>query len=92
LDAAVSQADQVWKADEIMSAQLRDLDVQLPTLKSTAVSAEQSLRQNNLDAGLYVAAQSNFLAKQSEEIRLRASLANARSALSTLLGLPFDAR
>ena len=92
LDTTVSQADEIWKADEIMSAQLRDLDAQLPTLKSTAISAEQSLRQNNLDAGLYVAAQSNFLAKQTEEIRLRASLANARSALSTLLGLPFDAR
>ncbi len=91
LDATSSEADQIWKEAEIMSAQLKNLDAQLPELKNTAVAAEQSLRQNNLDAGLYVTAQSNLLAKQSEEIRLQASLENARSALSTLLGLPFDA-
>ena len=92
LDAASSQADEIWKATEIMTAQLKDLDTQLPELKNTAVAAEQSLHQNNLNAGLYVSAQSNFLAKQTEGIRLRASLENARSALSTLLGLPFDAQ
>ncbi len=90
-DAAVSQANQIWKTAEIMTAQLKDLDAQLPPLKSTTISAEQNLRQNDLDAGLYVTAQSNLLAKQAEEIRLRASLENARSALSTVLGLPFDA-
>lgn len=88
LDAAASQGDEIWKAIEIMSAQLKNLDAQLPELKDTAVVAEQSLRQNNLNAGLYVSAQSNFLAKQIEEIRLRASLENARSTLSTVLGLP----
>ena len=88
LDAAASQADEIWKAIEIMSAQLKDLDAQLPELKNTADAAEQSLRQNNLNAGLYVSAQANFFAKQTEEIRLRASLENAQSALSTVLGLP----
>ncbi|HEV2133620.1 MAG TPA: TolC family protein [Terracidiphilus sp.] len=92
LDAAVSQADQVWKAAEIMSSQLRQLDAELPALRDTATAAEQNLRQNNLDAGLYVTAQSNLLANQSEEIRLQASLENAQSALSTLLGLPFGAQ
>jgi cobalt-zinc-cadmium efflux system outer membrane protein len=92
LDAAVGQADQVWRAAGIISGQLQDLDAELPALRDTAVAAEQNLRQNNLDAGLYVTAQSNFLANQLEEIRLRASLENAQSALSTLLGLPFDAR
>jgi outer membrane protein TolC len=91
LDAASSQADQIWKAAEIMSVQLKNLDAQLPMLQSTANMAEQSLRQNNLNAGLYVMAQSNLLAKQSEEIRLQASLETAQSALSTLLGLPSDA-
>lgn len=88
LDAAASQADEIWKATEIMNAQLKDLDAQLPELKNTAAAAEQSLHQNYLNAGLYVSAQSNFLAKRSEEIRLRASLENARSTLSTVLGLP----
>ncbi|MGC9224121.1 MAG: TolC family protein [Terracidiphilus sp.] len=91
LDAAASQADQVWRAIAILSAQLKDLDAQLPTFKSTAAATEQNLHQNNLDAGMYVAAQSNLLAKQTEEIRLRASLENAQSALSTLLGMPFEA-
>ena len=92
LDAATGQANQIWKTAEIMTAQLKDLDAQLPLLQSTAISAEQNLRQNNLNAGLYVTAQSNLLAKQAEEIRLRTSLENARSALSTVLGLPFDAQ
>lgn len=92
LDAATSQADEVWKASEIMAAQLKDLDGQLPALKNTAQAAEQNLRQNKLDAGLYVTAQTNFLAKQTEAIRLQASLENARSVLATLLGMPFDAQ
>ena len=89
LDSAVSQADEVWKATQIMSAQLRDLQLQLPLLKKTAAAAEQSFRQDNLNAALYVITQSNLLAKQAAAIRLRASLENAKSALDTMLGLPF---
>ena len=89
LDVAQSQSDQVWKATQIMSAQLRDLDAQLPVLKQTSEAAERSLRQGNLDAGLYVTLQSNLLSKQAEAIRLRAALDTAQSALQTLLGLPF---
>ncbi len=89
LDSAVSQADEVWKATQIMSAQLRDLQLQLPLLKKTAAAAEQSFHQENLNAALYVTTQSNLLAKQAEVIRLRASLENAKSALDTLLGQPF---
>lgn len=91
LDAATSQADEIWKTAGILAAQFNDLEKQLPELQKTAAAAEQNLRQNNLDAGLYVTAQSNYLAKQTEAIRLQASLENARSALSTLLGLPFGA-
>ncbi|HKR28169.1 MAG TPA: TolC family protein [Acidobacteriaceae bacterium] len=90
LDSAVSQADQVWKATQIMAAQLQDLDRQLPVLQQAATAAEQSFRQNNLDAALYVNTRSALLTKQREAIRLRESLAIARSALSTLLGLPFS--
>lgn len=89
LDTAESQADQVWKATQIMAGQLRDLDAQLPILEKTATAAERGFRQNNLDAGLYVSLQSSLLAKQTEAIRLRATLDNAQSALNTLLGLPF---
>lgn len=92
LDAAAGQADQVSRAIGIMTAQLRDLDAQLPLLKTTAGQAGLDLRRNNLDAGLYVATQSGLLARQAEEIRLRASIDNARSVLSTLLGMPFDAQ
>jgi outer membrane protein TolC len=91
LDAAQSQADEVWKAAQIMAAQLQDLDAQLPLLEKTAAAAEQSFRRRDLNAPLYVTLESNLLAKQAEEIRLRASLESARSALRTLLGLPFDA-
>ena len=91
LDAAASQADQVWKATRIMAAQLQDLDAQLPVLAKTAAAAERSYRQNNLNAGLYVSVQSDLLSKQAEAIHLRTSLDNAQSALRTLLGLPFAA-
>ncbi len=89
LDAAESQADQVRKATRIMAAQLKDLDAQLPVVAKTAAAAELSYRQNNLNAGLYVSLQSDFLSKRAEAIRLRSSLDNAQSALRTLLGLPF---
>jgi cobalt-zinc-cadmium efflux system outer membrane protein len=91
LDAAMSQADQVWKATQILDAQLKDLDVQLPLLEKTASAAEQSYRQGNLDGGLYVSLESNMLSKQAEAIRLRTSLDKAQSTLSTLLGLQFEA-
>ena len=91
LDAAQSQTDQVWQAAKIMAAQLKDLDAQLPEMAKTAAAAQQSLHQYNLDAPLYVTLESNLLGKQAEEIRLRASLETARSALRTMLGLPFEA-
>jgi outer membrane protein TolC len=90
LDAAESQADQVWRAEQIMSAQLEDLNAQLPLLARAATAAEESFRQHNLNAGLYVSTRSAFLAKQEEAIRLRASLDTARSALRILLGLPLN--
>ena len=91
LDQAASDADQVWQATRIMQGQLRDLDARLPILEKTAAAAEQSFRQRNLDAGLYLSVESSLLAKQAEAIRLRASLDNAQSALRTLLGLPLGA-
>lgn len=92
LDAAQSQADQVWQASRILSAQIKDLDAQLPELAKTAAAARQSMRRYNLDAPLYVTLESNLLTKRAEAIRLQASLESARSALRTLLGLPFESQ
>ncbi len=91
LDSAQSQTNQVWQASKILTAQLERLDAQLPELAQAAGAARQSLRKYNLNAALYVTLESNLLGKQVEEIRLRESLETARSALTTLLGLPFDA-
>lgn len=91
LDAAQSQADQVRKAAQIMAAQLRDLNAQLPMLTKTAAAAKQNYLRFNLDAPLYLTLESNLLAKREEAIRLRASLYSARSTLRTLLGLPLSA-
>lgn len=88
LDAAQSQADEVWKAAQIMQRQLRDLNAQLPLLEKSAAAARQSLREYNVNAPLYVILQSNLLARRAEAIRLQASLESARCALNTLLGLP----
>ncbi len=91
LDAAQNQADQVWKAAQIMKAQLNDLNAQLPLLEETAAAAVQSFQRSDLNAPPYITIESNLLAKRAEAIRLRASLDSARSALRTLLGLPFQA-
>lgn len=90
LDSAAGQADEVWKASRIIAAQLRDVDAQLPILHQTAAAAEQSFRRGNLDAALYLNARSALLMKETEAIRLQESLETSRSALSTLLGLPFN--
>lgn len=92
LDAAAGQADQVWQANQILAGQIHDLAAQLPVLQNTALAARQSLRKYNLDAVLYVTAESALLNKQAEQIRLRSSLKVARSALATILGLPFAPR
>ncbi len=91
LDASVNQADQVRRAIQIMAAQLSDLQAQLPLLDKMATAAGHSFQQHNLNAALYVSAQSNLLTKQEEAIRLCASLEVAKSSLDTLLGLPFTA-
>jgi cobalt-zinc-cadmium efflux system outer membrane protein len=92
LDQAVGNADQVWKETHILQAQLRDLDARLPVLQQTAMAAEQNLRRYHLNAGLYVTAESSYLATQAEAIRVGASLADAQSALRTVLGLPFGSQ
>ncbi len=91
LDQAVSDSDQVWQTTRMMQRQLQNLDARLPVLEQSAAAAEQSFRQGNLDAGLYVSMESSLLAKQAQAIRLRASLDTAQSALRTLLGLPLGA-
>lgn len=90
LDSVVSQADQVWSASRITAAQLHDLDAQLPILDRTTMAAEQSFHRNDLGAALYVDLRASELSKRAEAIRLRESLEEARSALDTLLGLPFS--
>lgn len=89
LDQAVSEADQVWRAAQIIAHQLRDLESQLPVLRKSAAAAERSYRQGNLDLATYVSLKSNFLTAQAEAIHLRASLEQSQAALQTLLGLPF---
>lgn len=91
LDQAAGDAGQVWQASRLMQSRLQEIEARLPALESAAREAEQSLRQRNLDAGLYVSVESSLLAEQAEAIRLRASLAAAQSALRTLLGLPSGA-
>ncbi len=88
LDSAENQAHELWRANHILAAQLRDLDRQLPILKQRAAAAKRSLQQNNLDAGAYVVMESDYLTKQAKVIRVSAALQSARSALHILLGLP----
>ena len=85
----MSSADQAWKATQILQAQLRNLNLRLPMLQTTATAAEQNFRRYRANAAIYVNIESSYLTTQAEAIRVRASLENARSALRILLGLPF---
>lgn len=89
LDQAEGDADQVWKATDIMQAQLRQLDARLSILNKAAAAAKRSFEEGNLSAGLYVNVESSLLSTEGETIQLRASLDNTQSALGALLGLPF---
>jgi len=92
LDQAVSEADQLWQAAQIMARQLQDLQARLPSEEKIAAAAKRSFQRGNLDAATYVGLELNFQAEQAEAIRLRASLDQAQAALETLLGLPFESR
>lgn len=91
IDQAVGDSSRVWAASSMMQDQLRNLDARLPGLRRIATATELSFRQGNSDAASYIAVESSLLAAQSQEILLRASLANAISVLNALLGLPFGA-
>lgn len=89
LDETASQADQVWQAVMIMRRQLKTLDARLSGLEQDVVAARQSLDRGTLTLADYAAVDSSVLAARAEEIRLRASLDQAQSALAMLLALPF---
>ncbi|HUY84272.1 MAG TPA: TolC family protein [Steroidobacteraceae bacterium] len=89
LDRAVNQADRVFRATQIMQRQLETLDARLPALERAATAAHESLRRGSLSLSDYARVDANALAMQAEAIQLRASLAQARSVLATLLALPF---
>ncbi|ACO33003.1 MULTISPECIES: TolC family protein [Acidobacterium] len=88
LDAAVSQAHELWKANQLLAAQLHTLRATLPRLKARAEAARQSLQQNDLDAAAYTVLEEGYLAKQQEAVQLQTSLAISRATLHMLLGLP----
>lgn len=90
LDAAENQAHEIWEGDRILTAQLRDLNKQLPSLKRRAIAAKASLEQNNLDDTAYIAMETDYLTEHEEAVRVSASLESSRAALHILLGLPFD--
>ena len=89
LDQAVSEADQLWRAGQIMARQLDALRARLPILEQTAAAAGRSLQDGNVDLPTYARVQSNALAAKADVIRLHASLERSRSALAMLLALPF---
>lgn len=88
LDQAASDADRVWKATLIMSNQVRDAEALLPALEKSAMAADENFQQGNLNASTYFSIKVNFQTEETEAIRLRVSLEQARAALEILLGLP----
>ena len=92
LDSAVSDADQIWQATQIMERQWQDIASSLPTLRQAAVTAKQDFQQGNLDFNTYTRLQVNWLTQAADTIRLRTSLDQARAALGILLGRPLTNR
>lgn len=91
LDAAVSQADQVWAAIGIQRRQARELSQQIDGMQQTVAAAQRSLLENDLDASAYVSLKVSLLSRRAELIGLRASMEQSRATLRMLLGLPFEA-
>lgn len=91
LDAAVSQADQVWAAIRIQRRDARELSEQIDVMQRTVAAAQRSLRENDLDASAYVSLKVNLLSRRAELIGLRGSMEQSRATLRMLLGLPFEA-
>jgi outer membrane protein TolC len=91
LDAAEMQAHQIWKANQLLAAQLHALRATLPALKASADAARKSLQQNNLNAAAYVTLEQGYLARRQKAVQLQASLASSRATLRVLLGLPIGA-
>lgn len=88
LDAAASQADELWRAARLMARQQHALAARVAILQRTAREARRSFHRGDLAWGPYVRARSAALTARVELIRLRASLARADIALQTVLGLP----
>ena len=92
LDQAVSEADQVWRATQIMARQVTDVDARLQALKDDGAAAEPEFQRGDLDAAAYVNLKTRLLLEQADAIRLRVALEKAQAALEILLGLPLDAQ
>lgn len=88
VDAAASQADQLFDAERIMHGQLRAADTHLERLLRTQKAAHASFERGDLDLAGYTALVVNVASARTQAIALRASLAKARAALDVLLALP----
>lgn len=86
LDQTVSEADQMWQATQIMSAQLQDVEAHLLTLENNLGSTEKDFQQGSMDAASYITVKSNLDSEKAQAIRLRATLKRAQAALQILLG------
>lgn len=91
LDEAVNNAHRVWSAIQIMTKELKALYARLADLRQMTSAAERSFQRGSLAVDTYIRLRSSLLAKRADAIRLHASLAKARAALMTLLGMPFQA-
>ena len=88
LDAAVNQADQLYDAGRIMRRQLHAANAHLVRLERAGKAARASFERGELDLASYTAVAGNVASARMRVISLRASVAQATSALGMLLALP----
>ncbi len=90
LDAAVSEADEVWEAGRLTERQLSGLEARLGNLRKASDAARKSFERGELSWGRYASLRAAELETEMEALRLKETLARDQSALTLLLGLPLD--
>ncbi len=91
LDQAATEADQLWRATQILARQLHDAEFRLHGMRAAADAAAPSFQRDEMSRAAYVRLRSGYLGATADAFQLGSALAQAQSALRILLGRPFDA-
>jgi outer membrane protein, multidrug efflux system len=86
LDEAQAQIWRLWNEIEQLQGESRELDQQLPHLKTTVASAERAYDQGDFPAASYLTLVDSYLTAQATQAQLMQNIWTDTIALATVLG------